>query len=118
LYEALPELPVFDEYTLAFARELMLREKLGRGPATDYLSVSLSQLDYTGHGFGPNSLEYADSMLRLDATLAGFLAFVDDEVGAGRTLIVLAADHGVDEIPEVRSADGFDAGRNLPRQAA
>jgi predicted AlkP superfamily pyrophosphatase or phosphodiesterase len=114
LFEALPELPVFDEYTLAFVRELMLRENLGRGPATDYLSVSLSQLDYTGHGFGPNSLEYADSLLRLDTTLAGFLAFVDDRVGAGRSLIVLSADHGVDEIPEVRSSERFDAGRFYP----
>jgi arylsulfatase A-like enzyme len=114
LFEALPELPVFDEYTLAFARELMLREKLGRGSATDYLSVSLSQLDYAGHGFGPNSLEYADSLLRLDSTLGGFLAFVDQQVGAGRTLIVLSADHGVDEIPEVRIAERFDAGRFYP----
>jgi len=114
LFEALPELPVFDEYTLAFVRELMLREKLGRGPATDYLSVSLSQLDYAGHGFGPNSLEYADSILRLDTALAGFLAFVGEQVGAGRTLIVLSADHGVDEIPEVRSSQRFDAGRFYP----
>ena len=114
LFGALPELPVFNEFTLAFARELMQREKLGRGPATDYLSVSLSQLDYTGHGFGPNSLEYADSMLRLDATLAAFLTYVDEQVGAGRTLFVLSADHGTDEIPEVRSSERFDAGRLYP----
>src|SRR4030095_1114388 len=106
--------PAFDELTLAFVRELMRRENVGRGPATDYLSISLSQLDYTGHGFGPNSLEYADSVLRLDATLAAFFAFVDEQVGAGRTLIVLSADHGVDEIPEVRAAQGFDAGRLYP----
>ena len=114
LFEALPELPVFDEHTLDFARELMRRENVGRGPAADYLSVSLAQLDYAGHGFGPNSLEYADSLLRLDATLAEFLAFVDETVGAGRTLIVLSADHGVDEIPEIRSAERFDAGRFYP----
>ena len=115
-FAAFPELPDFDAFTLSFVRELMLRERLGRGPAPDYLSVSLSQLDYTGHGFGPNSLEYADSLLRLDDTLASFLAFVDVQVGAGRTLIVLSADHGVDEIPEVRSAEGFDAGRFYPEQ--
>ena len=114
LFGALLEFPVFNEFTLAFARELMQREKLGRGPATDYLSVSLSQLDYTGHGFGPNSLEYADSMLRLDATLAAFFTYVDEQVGAGRTLVVLSADHGTDEIPEVRSSERFDAGRLYP----
>lgn len=113
-FEALPELPVFDDFTLAFARELIHRENIGRGPATDYLSVSLSQLDYAGHGFGPTSLEYVDSLLRLDGALAAFLAFVDEQVGAGRTLIVLSADHGIDEIPEVRTAQGFDAGRFYP----
>jgi len=76
--------------------------------------VSLAQLDYAGHGFGPNSLEYADSLLRLDATLAGFFAFVEEQVGADRLLIVLAADHGVDEIPEVKRSERFDAGRLYP----
>ncbi len=113
-FQAFPELPDFDGFTLSFVRELMQREQLGRGPATDYLSVSLSQLDYAGHGFGPNSLEYADSVLRLDATLAAFLSFVDTQVGAGRTLVVLSADHGVDEVPELRSAERFDAGRFYP----
>jgi predicted AlkP superfamily pyrophosphatase or phosphodiesterase len=114
LFEAMPELPAFDEYTLAFARELIEREGLGRGPATDYLSVSLAHLDYAGHGFGPNSLEYEDSLLRLDATLAAFFTFVDEQVETGRLLIVLAADHGVDEIPEVKLSERFDAGRLYP----
>ncbi len=114
LFEAMPELPAFDEYTLAFARELIERESLGRGPATDYLSVSLAHLDYAGHGFGPNSLEYEDSLLRLDAMLAAFFKFVDEQVESGRLLIVLAADHGVDEIPEVKLSERFDAGRLYP----
>jgi arylsulfatase A-like enzyme len=113
-FAALPEIPVFDELTLAFARELVVREKLGRGAAVDYLSVSLAQLDYAGHGFGPNSLEYADSLLRVDAALAEFLTFIDQQVGAGHTLVVLSADHGVDEIPETRAAEGYLAGRFQP----
>jgi hypothetical protein len=113
-FEALIEMPVFNEYTLSFVRELMVREKLGRGTTTDYLSVSLSQLDYSGHAYGPRSLEYADSLLRLDGTLAAFLEFVDQQVGPGRTLVVLSADHGIDEIPEERLAEGFDAGRLYP----
>jgi arylsulfatase A-like enzyme len=114
--EALPETPFLDEYTLLFTRELIAREKLGRGGATDYLSVSLSSLDYVGHSYGPASLEYADVLLRLDAALAGFLAYVDELVGAGRTLIVLSADHGVDEIPEARRAAGYEAGRFYPEK--
>jgi Type I phosphodiesterase / nucleotide pyrophosphatase len=113
-FEALPETPFSDEYTLSFTRELIAREKLGRGGATDYLSVSFSALDYVGHAYGPSSLEYADTLLRLDALLAAMLTYVDEQVGAGRALIVLAADHGVDEIPEARRAAGYDADRLYP----
>ena len=113
-FEALAETPFFDEVTLSFTRELLARENLGRGGATDYLSVSLSALDYVGHAYGPSSLEYADALLRLDAVLAGFLTYVDEQVGAGRTLIVLSADHGIDEIPEASRAAGYDAGRFFP----
>jgi hypothetical protein len=76
--------------------------------------VSLSGFDYVGHAYGPSSFESADALLRLDGWLAGFLAFVDEQVGAGHTLVVLAADHGVDEIPEARRAAGYDAGRFYP----
>jgi hypothetical protein len=113
-FEALAETPFFDEYTLSFTRELLAREKLGRSGTTDYLSVSLSALDYVGHAYGPSSLEYADTLLRLDAALAGFLTYVDEQVGAGRTLLVLSADHGIDEIPEARRAAGYEAGRFHP----
>src|SRR6185503_6782004 len=36
----------------------------------------------------------------LDRTLADFFTFVDQTIGLNRTLIVLSADHGVDESPE------------------
>jgi predicted AlkP superfamily pyrophosphatase or phosphodiesterase len=113
-YEALPETPFIDELMLDFSRELVTRENLGGGPSTDYLSISLSAVDYVGHAYGPNSAEYADTIVRLDAVLGRFLEFIDQRVGIGRTLIVLSADHGVDEIPEVRAAQGYDAGRLYP----
>jgi arylsulfatase A-like enzyme len=114
LFEGLTESPFFDELVLGFARELIAQEKLGQGPATDYLSVSLASLDYAGHSFGPESLEYVDTLARVDAGLAELLAFVDQQVGKGRTLVVLSADHGVDDIPETRRLNGYDAGRIYP----
>lgn len=99
-FNAFQYTPFFDELVAAFARELILREKLGRGPATDYLSISFSGHDYIGHAYGPESPEYRDSLLRLDRVLAELFAVVEREVGAGRTLIVLSADHGSGDIPE------------------
>lgn len=106
--------PFLDELTAAFARELITREKLGDDATTDYLSISFSANDYVGHAYGPESIEAQDNLLRLDATLAELLAFIDKQVGLSRTLIVLSADHGADDIPEDRKAMGYAADRVDP----
>lgn len=113
-FNAFQYTPFFDELTAAFARELLVREKLGRGPAPDYLSISFSGHDYIGHAYGPESPEYRDSLLRLDRVLAELFAAVEREVGAGRTLIVLSADHGSGDIPEKPELQAARAGRVYP----
>lgn len=91
--------PVGDELTLDFAKTLIVSEGLGADAVSDYLSVSFSSTDYVGHVFGPSSLEAEDNLLRLDRTLAGLLAFVDEHVGLDHTLVVLSADHGGPDAP-------------------
>ena len=91
--------PVGDELTLDFAKTLIVSEGLGADPVPDYLSVSFPSTDYVGHVFGPSSLEAEDNLLRLDRTLAGLLAFVDEHVGLDHTLVVLSADHGGPDAP-------------------
>ncbi len=91
--------PAGDEITVAFAKRLMDEEDIGQDAVTDYLSVSLSSVDYVGHMFGASSLESEDTLLRLDRTLADLLAYVDDTVGLDHTLVVLSADHGGPEAP-------------------
>ncbi len=91
--------PAGDELTLDFAKTLLEKEKLGKGEATDYLSVSFSCTDYVGHVFGPSSLEAEDNILRLDRMLAELIQFVDQEVGLEKTLIVLSSDHGGPDAP-------------------
>ncbi len=103
--------PAIDELTLDFAKELINREKLGAGEATDYLAVSFSATDYVGHLFGPSSLESEDNILRLDRVLASFFAFLDETIGLENTLIVLSADHGGPEAPEYAQSKGIEAGR-------
>ncbi|MCB9914594.1 MAG: alkaline phosphatase family protein [Planctomycetes bacterium] len=97
---AISSTPLADELTVAFALELLAREGLGRGTATDMLAISLSCTDYIGHAFGPNSLEAEDNFLRLDATLERLLDGVDATVGLARTVVVLSSDHGVAAAPE------------------
>jgi predicted AlkP superfamily pyrophosphatase or phosphodiesterase len=106
--------PFLDELTLAFTRELILAERIGRNGALDYLAVSLSSTDYIGHAYGPESVEAEDNLLRLDAVLANFLRLLDGTIGLDRVLIVLSADHGSADIPEALQERGLKAGRIQP----
>jgi predicted AlkP superfamily pyrophosphatase or phosphodiesterase len=114
LYTQLVASPEGDVLLADFARALITNEQLGHGPVTDYLSVSFSGVDAVNHFFGPASLESEDMVLRLDRTLAGFLAFIDEQIGLDRTLIVLSADHGIAELPEYMAERGMKAGRLTP----
>lgn len=85
--------------------------RLGRGPKTDFLSISFSALDAVGHSFGPNSHEIQDVLARLDQQIGALLTHLDETVGRGKYVVALSADHGVAEIPEQARHNGGDAGR-------
>jgi hypothetical protein len=110
-YTTLTLSPDFDRLVVAFAEELLRREKLGHGTSTDFLAISLSATDYVGHWFSPSSLESEDNVLRLDRTLRELLAAVDKAVGLDKTLVVLSADHGAAEYPEFLEAQHVNSGR-------
>ena len=115
--------PAGDRLVLAFARELVEKEQVGKDDTPDYLSVSFSSTDYVGHLFGASSLEAEDHFLQLDRTLAELLQFIDREVGLEHTLITLSADHGGPDTPgylnqqDIRNAFYFDTNA-LDRQPA
>lgn len=108
--------PAGDELTLSLARELMRQEKIGKNGVPDVLTVSLSGQDYIGHAWGTHSLEYEDQFLQVDRMLGEFLDFVDEQVGLDRTLVIVTADHGSDDVPEFQTEQGLDAGRHYPDQ--
>ncbi|HEX6749142.1 MAG TPA: alkaline phosphatase family protein [Longimicrobium sp.] len=93
--------PAMDSLTMQMALRGLRTMRLGEGPATDLLAVSLSTTDAVGHAFGPDSREIHDQVLRLDRWLGAFL----DSVYAGRdpstVIVALTADHGVTPYPEV-----------------
>ncbi len=103
--------PFVDAATLAFARTAVQELGLGQDRSPDYLAVALSQTDIVGHGFGPESREQLDNLLRLDRELDDFLSFLDETVGEGRWVLGLSADHGVLSTPEYLAARGESARR-------
>lgn len=103
--------PVGDRLTADFAKRIVVSEGLGQDTVPDYLSISFSGVDAVNHFFGPSSLENEDQVLQLDRTLADLLKFVDAKVGREHTLVVLAADHGMAEMPEAMAELGHPVGR-------
>ena len=93
--------PYGNALVLELAQAVVEQERLGAGPATDLLCVSLSANDYVGHFFGPDSAEVLDITARTDRQLAGWLRFLDERVGSARCLVALTADHGMSSAPRL-----------------
>lgn len=86
--------PFGNALTLEMARAALEAYHLGRGEATDFLTINCASTDYVGHMYGPNSIEIEDTYLRLDQQLADFFRELDAKVGQGQYLVFLTADHG------------------------
>jgi predicted AlkP superfamily pyrophosphatase or phosphodiesterase len=99
-YRSLDYTPFSNDLLLAFAKEAIVSENLGRDDDTDVLTISFSANDYVGHRFGPYSQEAMDITLRVDRNVADLLSFVDARVHLQNTIVVFTADHGVAPVPE------------------
>jgi hypothetical protein len=115
-YEAVTDSPMGNELLLDLAKRAITAERLGQHETPDLLSVSFSSNDLIGHTWGPDSQEVFDVTLRTDLIVKDLLAHLDAQVGKGRYLLALSADHGVCPLPEVSRTRGEEAGRIDPSQ--
>ncbi|UUR08849.1 alkaline phosphatase family protein [Sphingomonas glaciei] len=105
--------PEIDGATLAIALGLVGEMGLGKGPATDMLSVGLSGTDYVGHSYGWGGQEMCLQMLGLDRELDGFFAGLD--ASKIDYAVVLSADHGgLDLVERLKAGGVADAARLDP----
>jgi predicted AlkP superfamily pyrophosphatase or phosphodiesterase len=102
--KALPAFPWMDDVTLEAALAGLGALQLGRGPATDVLAVSLSTTDAVGHGYGMESRELHDQVLRLDRALGAFLDSLFKLRDSTRVLVALTGDHGMAPVPALHFA--------------
>jgi arylsulfatase A-like enzyme len=96
--------PFIDELVVAFALHGVRSLKLGTGPQTDLLAVSLSATDVIGHTFGPDSREIHDQVLRVDHAIGRLLDSLYAMRDSSTITVVLSSDHGVGTIPELAPA--------------
>jgi predicted AlkP superfamily pyrophosphatase or phosphodiesterase len=90
--------PLFDATVVDFAQNLIARENIGRGPATDVLAVSLSATDYIGHRYGNGGAEMCVQQAALDASIGRLIETVQ-HIGVP-FVVVLTADHGATDAAE------------------
>lgn len=95
--------PMMDQLTLSLALEGVRQMRLGAGPGTDLLAVSLSTTDAIGHRFGPDSREQHDQILRLDRYLGVFFDSLFAMRDSTRIVFALTADHAVTPLPGTKS---------------
>jgi predicted AlkP superfamily pyrophosphatase or phosphodiesterase len=105
---ALDAQPRADRAVRLLAQEAIRELELGQRGHLDYLGLSFSSTDYVGHAFGPFSQEQLENLLQLDQQLGELFSFLDREVGEGRWVAGLSADHGVMTMPEYLVASGED----------
>lgn len=110
-YKQFADSPFSSEMLLKFALAAIDNEKLGKGKYTDFLAVSFSAPDLSGHMFGPYSQEAQDMAIRVDSIIEQFLDGLDQRIGLDNVLFTLTADHGVAPIPEYSVTHNFAGGR-------
>nr|MBP9089293.1 alkaline phosphatase family protein [Kofleriaceae bacterium] len=107
--------PLGNELVIEAAKAAVVAEQLGADQVPDYLVVSFSAHDYVTHGWGHESWEAWDILLRLDTTLAEFKEYLDTKIGEGQWSLIVTSDHGAAPLPERRVAAGL-AGARYPYQ--
>lgn len=108
--ELIRETPFGNTFTKEFVMAAVHGENLGKGKATDFLTISFSSTDYVGHIFGINAIELEDTYLRLDRDIAALLKFLDEWTG-NNYLLFLTADHGAANNPEYARDRHLNAGK-------
>jgi len=94
-YSLLNRTPFGNSFTTDFALEVLKNEQMGKDDITDFLALSYSSTDYVGHQFGTHAIETEDTYLRLDLDLKRLFEYLNKNVGKGKFVVFLTADHGV-----------------------
>ena len=107
--------------------EVVRREGFGRDGVPDLLYLNYKLIDYVGHRWSLHSAQMGDAIRAHDAALAEIVRLLDREVGRGRWVLILTADHGSQPDPsraggrrieitaiEARIRSRFDDGDDRP----
>ena len=91
-------------YQGRMVEEVVAREGFGDDATPDLLFINSKAIDHISHIWSVNSPEMQDTLHWQDEDLGRFVEFLDREVGQGRWVLVVTADHGAQYDPKISGA--------------
>ena len=99
------ETPAFVAHHGRILESLTTDDGYGDDDVTDLVFTNFKQIDRIGHYYNMASEEVRDNVAASDRVLGDLLTFLEDEIGRGRYVVVLTADHG--QQPDEDAVDGY-----------
>ena len=84
------------------------REGFGADEVPDLLFLNYKAIDTIGHLFSADGVEMSDALVTQDRALEQLVGFLDAQVGRGRWVMALMADHGTQRDPDESGAFMID----------
>jgi hypothetical protein len=91
-------------YQERMVQEVVTREGFGGDDVPDLLFINSKAIDHISHIYSVNSPEMQDTLRWQDEALGQFVTFLNQQVGRGRWVLVVTADHGAQFDPKVSGA--------------
>ncbi|MDQ3662345.1 MAG: alkaline phosphatase family protein, partial [Actinomycetota bacterium] len=95
-----PGTPAFVRFNGDAVIDIIRREGLGIDDISDLFWLELKMPDFAGHAWNMLSAEEADVLVEVDRQIARIKQTLDKQVGEGRYVLALSADHGQEPLPE------------------
>jgi hypothetical protein len=96
--------PARTPYQTALVKAIIQREGFGQDATPDFLAINYKAIDTIGHLFSLNSPEMKQTLKVQDENLKELVAFLNHQVGKGKWMMMLTADHGTQRDPNVTGA--------------
>ncbi len=95
-----PGTPAFVRFNGDAVIDIIRREGPGIDDISDLFWLELKMPDFAGHAWNMLSAEEADVLVEVDRQIARIKQTLDKQVGEGRYVLALSADHGQEPLPE------------------
>ena len=103
--------PARTPYQTRMIEAIVEREGFGKDDVPDLLFLNYKTIDGVGHAFGLDSVEMKDSVRYQDDALRELVAFLNEQVGEGKWVMTLTADHGAQIPADVSGGIPIDPNR-------